>query len=90
MMEERGCDKDSPIPGYWRFDNLEWNRCPMKIVTQESILFLQAFTFYKEGFFPSAGGWKEQSCKLLEAFLVIESELRKIQKTKERKQHEFQ
>ncbi|MDD4873881.1 MAG: hypothetical protein PHE15_02760 [Dehalococcoidales bacterium] len=82
--EERGCEKDSPIPGYWKFDEFETSRCPVKLITKQSIRLLEAFLHFKQGFLPNAGGWMDQPAKLFEAFEIVETELRKIQEKKDK------
>ena len=84
---ERGCDKDSPIPGYWKFEDFETSRCPVKIVTKISMKLIETFLYFKQGFLPNAGGWMDQPAKLFEAFEVIEAEARKIQESKEKDTH---
>jgi len=81
---ERGCNTDSPIPGYWKFDDFETNRCPAKQITRKSIKLLEAFLYYKQGYLPNAGGWMDQPAKLFEAFEVVEAELDKIRDRKEK------
>ncbi len=58
--------------------------CPFKTVTRQSLNFLKAFKFYKQGFLPNQGSWLEQSAKLLDAFHVIERELDIISREKQR------
>jgi len=84
---ERGCDEDSPIPGYWKFDEFETNRCPVRLVTKNSLRLIEAFLYFKQGLLPNAGGWMDQPAKLFEAFEVIEAESRKIQDKKEKDTH---
>jgi len=84
---ERGCEENSPIPGYWKFDDFETNRCPVRLVTKSSLMLIEAFLYFKQGFLPNAGGWMDQPAKLFEAFEVIEGESRKIQEKKEKDTH---
>ncbi|MCX5711769.1 MAG: hypothetical protein NTY47_01695 [Candidatus Omnitrophica bacterium] len=81
---ERGCEEDSPISGYGKFDEFEVSRCPVKLITMQSVRMLEAFSFYEKGYLPNSGGWMDQPEKLLEAIAVIETELNRIRKNKEK------
>ena len=77
-----GCEEDSPIPGIWHLDDWEFQRCPLKVVTQQSAEYIRAYNLFKTGFLPNSGGWMEQSLKFLEAVEIIERELDRIQEKK--------
>lgn len=81
---ERGCEQDSPIPGFWKFDDFETSRCPVKLITKVSVKLLEAFLYFKQGYLPNAGGWMDQPAKLFEALEVIETEILKIQDKKDK------
>jgi hypothetical protein len=74
MQKERGCARDSEIPGYWSFGRWKFSRCPLKVVKEESFRYIQAYNFYKDKFFPNPGTWSEQPMKLLEAIQFIQRE----------------
>lgn len=74
MQKERGCAQDSEIPGYWSFGRWSFNRCPLKVVKEESFKYIQAYNFYKDGFMPNPGPWSGQPMKLLEAIQFIRRE----------------
>lgn len=72
---ERGCEKDSPLPGRWQIGEQMFQRCPLKTVNLSSYKMIQAYNFYKNGYLPNSGGWMDQSAKFIEAIDVIEKEV---------------
>lgn len=52
----------------------------MKEITQEGLEYLEAYKFYKQGFFPINSGWLNQSKILLDAIEVMDVEYAKIEK----------
>ena len=74
---ERGCEKDSPIPGVWQIEDWEFQRCPLKLVTMQSFEYIRAYNFYEKGYLPCPGGWMEQSVKFLEVIRVITNQINK-------------
>ena len=69
------CEYEVPGQEVWELGGEEYRGCPFKLVTHKSANFIRAFNFMKRGFLPNAGGWIEQSAKLLDAFDVIEKEV---------------
>ena len=47
-------------------------RCPLKIVTSQSVEYMTAYHEYARGFLPNAGGWIDQPYKVTEAIRFIE------------------
>ncbi len=80
MRVHRGCDEDSPIPGKWNVRGWSFQRCPNKVVKQESFQYIEAYNFFKNGFLPNDGSWQDQSAKLLNAFRIIENEIGRLTK----------
>ena len=80
MKLEYGCEEESPIPDKWTIDGYTFRRCPKKIVTRQSIQYIQAYKFFTLGFLPSPGAWLEQSLKFISAVEIIETELLKIER----------
>ncbi len=74
-----GCEEDSPIPGIWNLNGWEFQRCPLKLITQQSIEYLKAYNFFIKGFLPNPGGWMEQPIKFIRSIEIIDRELDKIQ-----------
>jgi hypothetical protein len=81
LKVERGCEKDSPIPGAWKLYDWEFQRCPLKIITRQSAAYLRAYNFFNKGYLPNTGGWMEQPVKFIEAMEIIEREVIKIQES---------
>jgi len=77
---ERGCKKDSPIKDIWQIDDWKFQRCPLKIVTIQSLRYIEAYNFYEKGYLPNTGGWLDQSAKLLKAIKVISNRINKDRK----------
>jgi hypothetical protein len=75
-----GCEEDSSIPGVWKLDDWEFQRCPIKIITQQSIEYLKAYELFNRGFLPNPGGWLEQPVKFIEAMNIISAEIAKMKK----------
>jgi hypothetical protein len=79
---ELGCEEESIVPGgviSITSENLNFTRCPLKIVTSVSLEYLRAYRYFSKGYLPDEGGWRDQSAKFLHAMDIIDSELGKIQ-----------
>lgn len=50
----------------------------MKVVTEASWQYLEAYLFFKKSCFPNPGTWMNQSQKYFDAMQIIERELVKI------------
>ena len=87
--EKAQCEYLVPGQEIWELNGQEYRGCPFKIVTRQSANFIRAFNFYRLGYLPNAGGWTEQSAKLLDAFEVIEKELKAIETERMRKRSLF-
>jgi len=72
---ERGCEKNSTIPGKWQLDDWVFERCPLKLVTRDTWEYIRAYNLFDKGYLPNAGSWLEQSAKFTEAMRVIEKEV---------------
>ncbi|GEM_PF-915575 len=78
MKIERGCERDSPIPGKWQIGEYVFQRCPKKEICADVGIYIQAYNFYKNGILPNAGGWLNQTAKFIEAINLIDSEMNDI------------
>jgi hypothetical protein len=87
----RGCQncKSEKCPDILLIDGEEIKGCALKNVTKESLMFIRAYNYFKQGFFPNEGSWLNQPAKLLNAFSVIEKALTSIEEEKERKRKLF-
>ncbi len=72
QKRERGCVRDSLVPGAWELDGWKFSRCPKKVATRWSYEYIQAYNFYKGGFLPNKGGWMEQPVKFIAAVMFID------------------
>lgn len=83
---ERGCEEDSPLPDTWQVDDWTFQRCPLKLITLESIEYLKAYQLFDKGYLPNAGGWVEQPAKFLDAMVIISAEIQKVKDEEAEKQ----
>jgi len=58
---------------------MKFNRCPLRLITEKSGRYIEAYRFFLKGYLPNDGGWKDQPAKFLDAVNVIEQELGKIE-----------
>ena len=83
------CEYEIPGQEIWELYGERYRGCPFRIVTRQSANFLRAFQFYKEGYLPNAGSWLDQPAKMLDAFEVIEKELKAIEIEREKRRNQF-
>uniref|UniRef100_A0A6H1ZDA6 Uncharacterized protein n=1 Tax=viral metagenome TaxID=1070528 RepID=A0A6H1ZDA6_9ZZZZ len=79
QKEIYGCEKDSTYPDKWQVRDLTWQRCPVKLVTIETHLFLEAYSYLQKGILPYNTGYKRNSNKYIEAMRIIETEVKRIE-----------
>jgi hypothetical protein len=60
----RGCDKNAPIP-VMDIDGERIYRCPFKLVTNQSISYVQFWNYYRSGYLPNEGPISLQPHKFL-------------------------
>jgi hypothetical protein len=84
-MIDNGCEQDSPIPGAWKIEDWEFQRCPLKIINQQSKEYLKAYQFFDKGYLPNPGSWLEQPAKFIDAMRVISREVQEIEKEEQEK-----
>lgn len=82
MKIERGCEKDSPIPGKWKIGDIEYRRCPVKMLDARVNIYIKAYNFLQSGILPSEGGWLKQTAKYIEAMEIIGQEISKTRAEK--------
>jgi hypothetical protein len=78
-----GCEKDCNQER-WRIREWTWTRCPLKIVTNQSVEYLNAYKLYKNGLLPMSGGWMSQAQSFIEAIGIIEMEIGKFPKPEQK------
>jgi len=84
------CEYEVPGQEIWELNSQQYQGCPYKIVTRQSANFLRAFQFYRSGYLPNQGAWIDQSAKMLDAFEVIEREIKEIELEREKRLRKFQ
>ncbi len=73
------CDFEIAGQEMWELNGEEFRGCPFKIVTRLSANFLRAFVFFRNGYLPNSGTWLDQSAKMIDAFEVIDKELKDME-----------
>lgn len=69
MRDIRGCVKE--VAPYEVMRGVTISKCPVRIVDNATLSYIEAYTHYKNGVYPEAGGWLDQPMKALEAFQEI-------------------
>lgn len=85
QKKDKGCFEDSPIPERWQVEDYYFQRCPLKIITKQSIDYLFAYKLFKNGYLPNPGGWRQQPKKFIEAMLIIDNQIKKMELENARK-----
>jgi len=86
MKEIYGCEKDSTVGDKWEIGEYKLKRCPLKVITQDGLEYLEAYRFYKNGVLPMQGGWTDQAQTFVEAMGIIDKEIAKIDNNKRKEQ----
>lgn len=77
MQTSRGCYEPAPIP-IFVLDDEKYLRCPLRIITGQTVELLRYFRYYREGHLPVSGGMLDQSAKFIIAIDVILNEIGKF------------
>ena len=77
MKEDRGCTRDSIIPGRWEIDGVTYSRCPISIMDKNYYWYVRAHNFMNHGMLPYNLGWMQHPNKFIEAMSFISKELSK-------------
>ena len=70
-----GCEENSYEPNRWQIGEWTWQRCPVKLITQETISFINAYGFLQKGILPYQQGYKRNSNRYVEAMQIINREI---------------
>lgn len=70
MKMIRGCE--SEVNPY-QMCGYRITRCPLRLVTNEDTISLQAFKEYRAGYLPNEGGWLDQPMKFSSIVSMIEA-----------------
>lgn len=71
-----GCDEDSHIPERWQVREWSWQRCPIKLITETTSCFINAYSFLQKGILPYHQGYKRNSNRYVEAMQIIDKEVK--------------
>lgn len=79
QRRDKGCQEDSPIPERWEVEGYTFQRCPLKLITADTNEYLKAYRLLKLMGLPNPGTWREQPYKFIEAMLIIDDQIKKIE-----------
>lgn len=77
---DHGFCSDSPIPKKWQIGDWTFQRCPLTLVTQQSVEYLNAYPDYKKGVLPNGPGWMDETEKFMQAMRIIDREVKLMEK----------
>lgn len=77
LRKERGCTENGIMP----FDvgGERTFRCPLKLVTEMTWLYVEAYTFYKKSLLPNGSSYLRETQKYIEAMMVLDGEYARIE-----------
>lgn len=76
LKKERGHYEKGIIP--FLIDGKRVFQCPLTLIAPLSYEYIKAFSFYEKQFLPNGQGWINESNKYLQAMMLIESTLSKL------------
>ncbi len=84
MKKSRGCEQEV-LGNEFEFDGESLRRCPLRLVTKQSMDYIRFHNYMEKGFLPNDGSILNQPNKFLEANDVIDSALAKMDEEKRNK-----
>ncbi len=84
MKAINGCEKDSTMGERWIIGDYRLKRCPVKEMTHDGLIYLQAYKFYKQGQLPCVDGWLDQTNTFVEAVQVIDGVVAEIDREQQK------
>lgn len=77
VRQARGCETETEYPIY-TLDGVDIRRCPLRLITPESIEYLKLYAHYKLGHLPNEGGLYDQPLKYIQAMETIAGALQEL------------
>lgn len=78
-----GCERETSFG--WEVGEYKLNRCPISSITDSRIFnYIRAYNRYKLGYGPEDGGWMSWPSKFNDAIDIIEGEIAKIDKARQK------
>ena len=59
-------------------------RCPVKLVTNDTVMIMKYYNFFKKGHLPVTGGLLNQTAVFLESIEFIDQEVKRLQATEDK------
>jgi len=79
LKKFNGCEEDSELPERWFIREWSWQRCPIKLMTETTRVFLMAYEFFQKGILPYQIGYRRNSNRYIEAMCIIDREVRRLE-----------
>jgi hypothetical protein len=83
LKKERGCVDKGIIP--FETEDGRIFRCPLKMVTEQSWQYVEAYHFYKKNLLPNGSMYQNETRKFIDAMMVLNGEYAKIEEEQARK-----
>ncbi len=71
LKRERGCDGYEVPRFFTNLPDVEIDRCPVQIVTDQTEYYLELFELFQQGFLLDDGGIESQSAKYLNVMRLL-------------------
>ena len=78
MRRERGCIEDGIVP--FIVDGERVYRCPLKLATDMTYRYIEAYGFYKKSLLPNGVIYLNETQKYIEAMSVLDSECARMER----------
>ena len=83
LKKERGCGEKGIIP--FEVDGERVFRCPLKLVTDHSWSYIEAYHFYKKSLLPNGQSYIKETRKYIDAMMTLDNEYSKIEEAEMKK-----
>lgn len=78
LKKERGCVEKGIIP--FEIDGERVFRCPLKLISNMSWQYIEAYNFYKKSLLPNGQSYLKETRKYIEAMLILDGEYARIER----------